>query len=1001
MNTYIYKRFDQWLGQLIICDCGRELQIWLKDSNTFLKMEANKVIGIDVGGTHTDAVIVKHCTKEILSLAKSPTTKDVLSGVVQSLNLVLRNHSPAEVKAVIIGTTTFTNAVLQLSDELSKVNVIRLCGPASRGIPPFSGFPEGLKGKIKGECYMIDGGYECNKNLISTLELSQLDPIIETILQAWNEKSLSSINVVVSGIFSPICMDQEELAGDYISKKLTSAGAKDFTVTLSHKIGQIGLLERENAAILNASLKHLARKTVRAFRAALKNAGLHCALYLTQNDGTLISCAEAEEYPVLTFNSGSVNSLRGAVQMCPGIKNGLVVDVGGTSTDFAYIQNGEPRYVSAYSDIAEVRTNFRMPDTHSIALGGGSIVDFSDAKKVKIGPVSVGYRLAKEGISFGGKVLTTTDIALNKGFANIAGTDPTKVKVTPEEIVEFYKEVKVMIEKGIDMMKTSKEDIPMILVGGGSIIIPPTATFEGISEVIRPKNYNVANAIGAALAQISAEVHEIIDCKGDAAVVTEETIREVRAKGIEKVKKAATEKAVKNGAVLTSIELTVDEVGLAYVENQVRIKVRAVGNLDLANLKADAQDESDIEKLHTSSTENDALPPTVSIKEHKVPVFSEPWKNGEKEWILNENDIEAIGLGASVFGCGGGGSPYLGILQAKNMLSQGKTLKVIKPEALTEKDLTVISAGFGSPLVIIEKFIDIGTTSECVKTMCDYYGASRVSALAPIEIGGLNSLIPIATAGALGLPIVDCDFMGRAFPDLTMVTYYIYGKKIVPITIGDEKGNQVMVKNVMTKNGEQFALDILRHILMKMGWLAGIATLGFTKEEIISWGIRGTITKAWELGSELLRARAAKTDLFKVYKEVANAELLCTGKVIDVHRSMEKGYNEGYMEIAPLEGSTGPHIIVEFRNEYLCAFYKQDKEKRVMLVVVPDLLVVVDKDTYNPILAEDAKYGLRVAVLKLPAHELLKTEEALKLVGPKAFGIKTDQTEIDIGNYRV
>ncbi len=958
------------------------------------------VIGIDVGGTHTDAVLVRHHTKEILAFAKAPTTKDVLSGVVNVLNMILEKKAtdPATVRAVIIGTTTFTNAVLQLSSELSKVTVVRLCGPASRGIPPFSGFPVGLAKKIRHRFYLADGGYECNRELLAPLDPAEIAKIAQELIKERRAGELASVNVTVSGVFSPLCPDQEVEAGRILSQQFAEAHLdQDLTITLSHRIGPIGLLERENAAILNASLKNLAKKTMRAFNGAVAGAHLSCALYLTQNDGTLITCQEAEEYPILTFNSGSVNSLRGAVQLCKDIKEGLVVDVGGTSTDFAYIQNGFPRYVSAYSSIAGVRTNFRMPDTHSIALGGGTLVVPHGSNKPAIGPTSLGYKLYKQGISFGGDNLTTTDITLKQGFASIPGTDPSKVNIHPEEAAAFYAEMKAMIERGIDLMKTSKDAIPMILVGGGSIIFPPDIAFEGISKVTRPDHYDVANAIGAALAQVSAELDRVVDFSR-AAGLPEEEKRRVRNAKIDELKREVVEKAVCNGALRGTQEVSADELNLSYVENQVRVRVRAVGELNLEALKK-PEGVKAVALSDANMAESNISAPQLNIREEpQLSSFADPWtRSAKKEWVLTDQDLEAIGLGASVFGCGGGGSPYLGVLMAKDALVRGNTLRVIRPEALAEGELAVCTAGFGSPLVVIEKFIDQSTTTSCTQLMCDYYknAGKRVGAIVPMEIGGLNSLIPFGTAGVLGLPVLDCDFMGRAFPDLLMTTFYIYGRKTVPISICDEKGNLVMIHNVGTLNGGKFANETMRNILRQMGYLAGISTLGFDRKQIADWAVKGTITKAWKLGSEILRSHVMKTNPMKAYEEVAQGKLIRVGKIIDVHRSMARGYNEGYMEIAPLEyADHTPHTFVEFRNEYLCAFQNETAEdgkpRKKVLSIVPDLLVVADKESFHPILAEDVKYGLRVAVIRIPANDLLTTKIALESVGPAAFGLKTE-----------
>src|SRR4051794_30066001 len=187
------------------------------------------------------------------------------------------------------------------------------------------------------------------------------------------------------------------------------------SVTKSNEIGRIGLLEREHAAILNARLRDLARSTISAFRQSIADLGITAPLYITQNDGTLMSADYAEQYPVLTFASGPTNSMRGAAFLS-GLKDAMVVDIGGTTSDVGALTHGFPREASVAVDIGGVRTNFRMPDVYSFGLGGGSLVR---EDPLRVGPQSVGYRITEEALVFGGGQLTTSDIAVAAGIAEI------------------------------------------------------------------------------------------------------------------------------------------------------------------------------------------------------------------------------------------------------------------------------------------------------------------------------------------------------------------------------------------------------------------------------------------------------------------------------------------------------------------------------------------------------------------------------------------------------
>src|SRR5215813_15326888 len=209
--------------------------------------------------------------------------------------------------------------------------------------------------------------------------------------------------VGISAIFSPLDPGHERRAAE-----LVSAVIPDAAITCSSDLGRIGLLERENAGLLNAALADLARDTIAAFEAAIRDSGIDAPLFITQNDGTVAEAAQARRLPVYSFASGATNSMRGAAYLS-GLSEAMVIDVGGTTTDVGQLKNGFPREANSVVKVGGVRTLFRMPDLMSIGLGGGSHVSLDP---VKVGPLSVGYRLLKEGIAFGGRQLTTTDIAV-------------------------------------------------------------------------------------------------------------------------------------------------------------------------------------------------------------------------------------------------------------------------------------------------------------------------------------------------------------------------------------------------------------------------------------------------------------------------------------------------------------------------------------------------------------------------------------------------------------
>jgi N-methylhydantoinase A/oxoprolinase/acetone carboxylase beta subunit len=244
----------------------------------------------------------------------------------------------------------------------------------------------------------------------------------------------------------------------------------------------------------------------------------------------------------------------------------LVVDVGGTTTDVGILKQGFPRESTTAMEIGGVRTNFRMPDLIAIGLGGGSLVRRED-ETYRVGPDSVGYRITEDALIFGGKTLTATDIAVAAGLADLG--DKSKIIGVDKDTVKMATQcMREMVEEVIDKMKTTAADMPVVLVGGGSILLPEQ--LKGASEVLRPDNFDVANAIGAAIAQVSGSIDGVFDVvtKGREAV-------------IEEVKEAARQEALKAGAESGTIEIVeLEEIPLAYLpSNAVRFKVKAVGKL--------------------------------------------------------------------------------------------------------------------------------------------------------------------------------------------------------------------------------------------------------------------------------------------------------------------------------------------------------------------------------------------------------------------------------------
>lgn len=511
-------------------------------------------IGVDVGGTNTDAVLMDG--SDVLASAKRPTTEDVAGGIVDAVQAIMDESAVdiASIDSVMVGTTQFINAFVERK-HLSEVAVIRIAAPLTMGIPPMIDWPEDLREVIGDHTYMIRGG--CYYTGVDYLPLDE-----QAIMDAVEDiKSRGLKAIAITSIFSPIRPDFENRAAELIASV-----APDIPVTLSNQLGSLNLIDRENATIINASLLELSRRAVESYRKSLGKLNIDAALYVTQNDGTLMQAEFAENFPVMTCSAGPTNSMRGA-GFLSGLEEAVVIDIGGTTTDVGFLSQGFPRETIDANDVGGVRTNFSMPDVLSVGLGGGSLV--KNEEGVSVGPQSVGFRILKEARVFGGDTLTATDIAVAAGQCELG--DKSVVKDLTEDFIDtVLDEIHRGIETAIDRMKTSSKAVPAILVGGGHVLV--SRSLQGVSELHRPEHASVANAIGAAMGQVGARIKRIVDYGDDGRDAT-----------IEKISTEVKQKVIEAGGIAETAKVVeIEEMPMTHMQtNAVSLKIRAVGDLDL------------------------------------------------------------------------------------------------------------------------------------------------------------------------------------------------------------------------------------------------------------------------------------------------------------------------------------------------------------------------------------------------------------------------------------
>jgi N-methylhydantoinase A/oxoprolinase/acetone carboxylase beta subunit len=451
----------------------------------------------------------------------------------------------------MLGTTHAANAVLERRD-LGRVAVVRIGGPATRAIPPLTTGPSDLRAAVSAGETIVEGGVEFDGREIAPLDRDAVQRFLEPLAGTVDAVAITSVFAVVREAHELEVADlaQSVLGGVQLS--------------LSHEIGTLGLLERENATVLNAALTGTVSRVAHALEHALAAHQLTPSIFLAQNDGTLMALDYGLRYPILTISSGQTNSIRGAAYLS-GVQDAVVVDVGGSSTDVGMLINGFPRESTAINEICGVATNFRMPDIISLPLGGGTVVS-NGAGPTSLGSMSIGSRVSSEALVFGGSTPTLTDAAVAAGRGEIG--DAKRATGKRRMFASALEQVDARVAAVVDAVKLSRTPCALIAVGGGSFIIPDG--IPGITEVIRPEHHEVANAIGAVVAAVGGQVDRIVDLVG-----------ERREEAIERAYEAAVGRAVRAGADPARVELVErEEIPLAYLTHPaVRIRIKVAGPL--------------------------------------------------------------------------------------------------------------------------------------------------------------------------------------------------------------------------------------------------------------------------------------------------------------------------------------------------------------------------------------------------------------------------------------
>jgi hypothetical protein len=351
---------------------------------------------------------------------------------------------------------------------------------------------------------------------------------------------------------------------------------------------------------------------------------------------------------------------------------------------------------------------------------------------------------------------------------------------------------------------------------------------------------------------------------------------------------------------------------------------------------------------------------------------------------ITVSDLDDIGAGASVLGTGGGGDPYIATLLAESSLAVTGPVPLVALEEIDDDAFVVLAAGSGSPTVLLEKFPSIDQVIAPARALATYLGRS-ITHIACAEVGGGNSMVPIVAAGQLGVPLIDADAIGRAFPEIQMTLPALNGVTSTPMVLADEKGNTVVLDTVDNQWGELLS----RSVSIDMGCSAMVGCYAMTGKQARESLVAGSISLSADLGRVARVARDQHHDPVAAIVSRLRGRHLFDGKVVDTIRRTEGGLSRGETRLLGMHRYAGSELVLEFQNEYLIAV--RDK---VAQASVPDLICTVDAETGHAVTAERLRFGHRLSVFAAPADPRWHSAAGVELAGPRHFGYDLDPIRV-------
>ena len=349
--------------------------------------------------------------------------------------------------------------------------------------------------------------------------------------------------------------------------------------------------------------------------------------------------------------------------------------------------------------------------------------------------------------------------------------------------------------------------------------------------------------------------------------------------------------------------------------------------------------------------------------------------------VLGLAEVDDLAVGAWIIGTGGGGSPYLNHLTVRQMADAGTEFDLITVDELADDAQVAVVSTMGAPIVMQERLQDSADVARAVEIMADHLGRGFDAVMAT-EIGGSNSFPPFMVAAHLGLPIVDADAMGRAYPEAQMTSFAIAGLQPWPLSLVDPRGVEAVITHVPTWKWMERASRVLT---VETGSMAATCKAPRTGAEVRQWSVRDTVTAAISIGAAVRAARADHLDPVTAICDETGGRLLFTGKVTDVERRTTGGFLRGAAQLDGLHADAGSGVRLEFQNEWLVAW-----RDGTAIASVPHLICLLDSISGEAVGTETVRYGQRVSVIGITAPELFSSQQGLLYVGPRAMGYDLD-----------